>query len=793
MIEATVQTNFLMKHRHKAKEGSILLFCLLPVLVFAQNSTLRGRTTGEENSPLAGVIVTMANARFNTVSDSSGYFQISDLSAGTYTITLSHVGFETLQKKLTLPAQGTLIEHFVLKPVSRNLEEVTVTALKESRIMEAKSIAVRSVDIKEVIQQSTVLTDVADRLSGVRIRRSGSLGDRSDISINGVTGTGIRIYIDGVPMEIAYPNYDLSTLPLNNIKRMDVYKGVVPVDIGTDAMGGAINIVTEQKAHNSLKAGYYLGSFNTHMADLSLGLAGKSNYFLNVSGSFNHSDNSYRMRAFVFEKNKYETIRRFHDAYQASFASLNFGAHSQKWADELRFFYNYSEGFKDVQNWARITTTSLGEVAYRALNHSGGMRYEKSFDRLQLINHLSLSHDKLHYADTSGNVYSWSGHIIKQDAPGEYSYGLNDNYTNSIINRSTLNVKLSDSQKLTLSNLYAYQKRTGTNYLVDNPQRDYLKYPQTLEKNISGLQYEGLFWDKLTVTGALKRYFFDLNGVENSTFEPLTKKDSFYGYYLAGKYRITDGINSKISYERGYLIPNFEQFVGDGATILRNTNLKPENSHNLNLSVDYSRKAGDAVFIAFTINGFLRDQLDIIYAGTGIVRRYENQERVRTVGAEAEASARYKDWRLKGDYTQLSKVFRMLKDPMFSFLEGTSFPNHPTHFGNMELEYSIAAGKNGLRAYINYLYIGYYNHTLVGQSDTYKKRPELFVPTQKRIDLGLSYRLTKYNLTTAFNINNIFDKELFDHFSVPKPGRSFNIRIIYEIAMSIQKSAIGPG
>ncbi len=768
----------------------MLLFCLLPVLAFAQKAVLRGRITDTDNGPLAGVTVSMVNTGFNTISDSSGYFQISNLPAGTYTITLSHIGFETLQKELTLPARGTLTERFALKPVSRNLDEFTVTAPKESRVMEAKSIAVRSVDIKDVIQQSTVLTDVADRLSGVRIRRSGSLGDRSDISINGITGTGIRIYVDGVPMEIAYPNYDLSTLPLNNIKRMDVYKGVVPVDIGTDAMGGAINIVTEQKAHNSLKAGYYLGSFNTHMADLSLGLAGKSNYFLNVSGAFNHSDNNYRMRAFVFEKNKYETVRRFHDAYQASFASLDFGTHSKKWADELRFFYNYSEGFKEVQNWARITTTSLGETEYRARNHSGGMRYEKRIERLQLINHLNLSHDKLHYADTSRNVYSWSGRIIKQDAPGEYSYGLNDNYTNSIINRTTLNITLSDNQKLTLSNLYAWQKRTGTNYLIDNPQRDYLKYPQTLVKNIGGLQYEGLFWDRMTITGAVKRYFFELNGVENSTFEPLTKKESFYGYYFAGKYRIADGIHAKASYERGYLIPNFEQFVGDGATILRNTNLKPENSHNVNFSVDYSRKAGNDVFLTFAVNGFLRDQFDIIYAGTGIVRRYENQERVRTVGAEAEAAVRYKDWRLKGAYTHLSKVFRMLKDPMFAFLEGTSFPNHPTHFGNVELEYNIATGENGLRAYINYLYIGYYNHTLVGQSDSYKKRPELFVPTQNRTDLGLSYKLTKYNLTTAFNINNLFDKELFDHFSVPKPGRSFNIRIIYEIAFSRQQGPI---
>ncbi len=386
MIEPTTsRISFPQRHPGMGVKGCVLLYCLLPVLVFAQNAGLHGRVTDTNNGPLAGVSVSLLNTGFNTVTDSSGNFRISNLPAGAYMIALSYVGFETLKKTLTLSAQETVTERFVLNPASHHLEEFTVTAPKQSRVMEAKSIAVRSVDIKDVIQQSTVLTDVADRLSGVRIRRSGSLGDRSDISINGVTGAAIRISIDGVPMEIAYPAYDLSTLPLSNIKRLDVYKGVVPVDIGTDAMGGAINIITEQKAHNSVRAGYYLGSFNTHMADLSLGLASKSNYFLNVAGAYNYSDNNYWMRAFVFEKNKDETVTRFHDAYQASFASLNFGAHSKKWADELRFFYNYSEGFKEVQNWARITTISLGEAEYRALNHSGGMRYEKRFDRLQLI------------------------------------------------------------------------------------------------------------------------------------------------------------------------------------------------------------------------------------------------------------------------------------------------------------------------------------------------------------------------------------------------------------------------
>jgi len=760
----------------------VLLLFFVPFLSYAQHSVFTGQVFSPAGQPLSGVNVILNRTGAAAVTDSAGRFLISRLVAGPYTAVLSYTGFETLETRITVPVNGTHKQDFILVPASRELGELTVTSARQSKMMEAKTLAIKSVEMKDVAHQSTVLGDVADRLSGIRIRRSGSMGDRSDISINGITGSGVRIYIDGIPMEIAYPAYDLSTLPLNTVKRMDVYKGVVPVDIGTDAMGGAINIITEQKANNHLRASYYTGSFNTHMADLNLGLANKNQWFFNISGSYNYSDNDYSMRAFVFENNQYETIKRFHDAYQASFASVNFGTHSKKWADELRFFFNYSKGFKEVQNWARVTTTALGEAGYKARNQSGGLRYEKGFlnEKVQFLTHLTLSNDNLHYTDTSRNVYSWSGKILKQDARGEYSYGLNDNRTVSTINRSTVHVHLTARHQLTLSNLYAFQRRTGTNHLVDNPQRDYLRYPQTLEKNISGLQYEGIFGEKVTLTTGLKRYFFDLHGVENSTFQPLNKKDSFFGYYLAGKYRINARFNTKASYERGYLIPDFEQFVGDGATILRNTNLKPENSHNLNLSAGYE---GTGRFpVSANLNGFLRDQLDIIYAGTGIVRRYENQEKVRTLGAEADFSVKYMEWQLKGAYTRLSRVFRMLKDPLSNFLEGTLFPNHPSNFGNVELEWrKNRPGNDVLRAYVNYLYIGYYNHTLLGRNDTYKSRPELFVPTQNRVDSGVSYKLARYHVTAAFNVHNIFDKALFDNFSVPKPGRSVNLRITYEI------------
>ena len=56
----------------------------------------------------------------------------------------------------------------------------------------------------------------------------------------------------------------LNNIPVNLADRLEVYKGVVPVQLGADAMGGAVNVVTNQKANNYLDLSHSYGSFNTN-------------------------------------------------------------------------------------------------------------------------------------------------------------------------------------------------------------------------------------------------------------------------------------------------------------------------------------------------------------------------------------------------------------------------------------------------------------------------------------------------------------------------------------------------
>ncbi|HEY1057026.1 MAG TPA: TonB-dependent receptor, partial [Emticicia sp.] len=356
----------------------LFLLLLTPYYLLAQNVSIKGQIKGVSGEPVSYVSVSLKSTNKAVLSDSSGRFEIKGIAKGEYVLIASSIGFQTVEKSIKV--NGTsLFEEFVMKSTDTELQEVVVTQERQSRVQETKPIAIKSIEIKNVISQNVLLTDVIDRVSGVRIRRSSSLGDRSDISINGLRGDAIRVYIDGIPMELLYPNFDISTLPIGNVKRLDIYKGVLPVDVGTDALGGGINIITEQKSHNSLRASYNVGSFNTHLADINLGLTNKQNYFLNLSAAYNHSDNDYKMKALVYETNKIEEVRRFHDKFQFFYGGITAGVHSKSWADELRLTLNYSKGYKQLQNGARISHIPFGEVEYHAENIATTLKYDKSF------------------------------------------------------------------------------------------------------------------------------------------------------------------------------------------------------------------------------------------------------------------------------------------------------------------------------------------------------------------------------------------------------------------------------
>ncbi len=268
--------------------GLFVLFILFAVSAFPQEMAkikLVDKVTGE--------VLPFANLCFENKTLNKQTFQVSDIHGdaseaikGKTVVAVSMIGYETLMD--TLYTGGTYT--YKLKPAVFDMDEVVVTAQITPKKVDNsiyKVNVISNLDIKE--KAANNLSDLlSDRLN-FRITQDAALG--SGLMLNGLKGEHIKILIDGVPViGRMNGNLDLGQLNLNNVDHIEVVEGPMSVQYGSNALAGAINIITRENTRNNLTAGinsYYEtvgvynadGSFSMNRKNHSAGLDVGRNFF----------------------------------------------------------------------------------------------------------------------------------------------------------------------------------------------------------------------------------------------------------------------------------------------------------------------------------------------------------------------------------------------------------------------------------------------------------------------------------------------------------------------------------
>ena len=106
------------------------------------------------------------------------------------------------------------------------------------------------------------LSDVVDAQPGVRVQRLGGPGTPSTLSIRGSTPEQVLVTLDGIPLNLSAGGaVDLSRLPIGNLSRVEVYRGVSPVAFGSSAIGGVLALESRSGGERRLDAEARLGSW----------------------------------------------------------------------------------------------------------------------------------------------------------------------------------------------------------------------------------------------------------------------------------------------------------------------------------------------------------------------------------------------------------------------------------------------------------------------------------------------------------------------------------------------------
>ncbi len=82
------------------------------------------------------------------------------------------------------------------------------------------------------------------RTVGVQVRRAGAHGDFAAVLIRGSSASQVGIFLDGIPLTLGRGGLvDLSLFPLLALSKVEVFRGYVPAEFGSEGIGGALNLV----------------------------------------------------------------------------------------------------------------------------------------------------------------------------------------------------------------------------------------------------------------------------------------------------------------------------------------------------------------------------------------------------------------------------------------------------------------------------------------------------------------------------------------------------------------------
>lgn len=281
--------------------AELCLLCICCISALAQKTSLTGTVRDILGNPLASATVRLEPDRHMVQTDDKGAFLISNLYAGTYTLYVSRIGYQTHIQAITLPEDKSPAVQIRLQEGESELEEVTISALAKNSSPD------NLLDIQRGAMPVTVITrQTIERMGSRRLdellKEQTGLAVVNDIS-GGARATGLQmqgfgsqyvmILIDGQPMTGRNAgNFDLSRISVANIERIEIVKGASSCLFGSDALGGAINIVTRHGAlQPQVIASLQYGSLNITDATLEGETPFRHNRgSANLAANYYHSD-----------------------------------------------------------------------------------------------------------------------------------------------------------------------------------------------------------------------------------------------------------------------------------------------------------------------------------------------------------------------------------------------------------------------------------------------------------------------------------------------------------------------
>lgn len=557
------------------KKITLTSFVLSVLVMNLSGGTIRGKVTlGNERSTTAGVMVQLIdkNLRFST--DANGEYVIPNLTNGTYSIEFSQLGYKKkIVDNVTVKENETTRLDVMLEESPFQLNEVVVTGTLQKHLLKETPViteVISSQDLKRI--GTSEVSEILRTQTGIEV--GASISQTQNVRLQGLKKNQVLVLVDGERISGKVDDaIDINQIPVQSIERIEIVKGPMSSIYGSDAIGGVINIITKEPT----------AGVTTADAALTFGSNGRQDYTMSAAHSFVDLFGEKSFLNFLFSGgwNKYFGIDYNTSDYFSEMpefdrknASLKISGQT---TDRFRFDVK-ADYYKDNLEWL-----------------AGGNQYLHFID----------------YADnkkvtTTGMVLYTFGAATMVKASGSYSandHGSSEKTGAGFLVRSSVTNEKITTLRLQVTTL-PYTTSTLTFGVETNDEQATSARILGGEKNIvNNVLYAEDEW-------AIGDFTFNVG----ARYSDHSRFGTFFAPRISTLYKATERLTLRASYGRGFRSPTINELYLDfnhvsiGYVVRGNQNLRPEESHGINLGFDYARED----LIWFRVNGYYNDVTNMI-------------------------------------------------------------------------------------------------------------------------------------------------------------------------------------
>ncbi len=604
-----------------------------PVILNPSDAHVVGHVTDKGTGEhLSAINIFLKNTTIGAATDATGHYFIKNVPEGDYTIVMKSIGYQTIEKQITVKKGITLEINFEAEEDIISLNTVVVSANRNETTRRTAPSLVNVLDMKTFERTNACsLSDGLNFQPGVRVENNCQNCGFQQVRINGLEGPYTQILIDSRPIFSALTGvYGIEQIPANMIQRVEIMRGGGSALFGSSAIAGTINIITKEPLKNSAQLAH-----NTTMIG-----GERPDHNTTMNASLVTEDQ--KAGIYIFGQNRTRSTYDddgdgFSELGELNGKTIGFRSYFKTGSySKLTFEYHNISEFRRGGDMSTLPPheTDITEQTNHDIN-GGGIKYDifsKDFHH-----HLNLYTSAQH---TKRASYYGAG----QD-PNAYGNTTDLTYIGGFQYSYSWDKFLFMPSELT----------GGAEYSYDKLEDEMLGYNRTIEQTVHiGSIFLQNEWKNEKWSFLIGGRIDDHNLMNDLIFSPRANL----------RYNPTEDINFRISYANGFRAPQaFDEdlhitAVGGNVSLIQLAkDLKEEKSQSLSASVDYYHRFGN-VQTNFLAEAFYTDLKDVfVIEAVGhdesgnIIMERRNGKGADVMGINLEAKLAYDRMQLQGGAT----------------------------------------------------------------------------------------------------------------------------------------------